>query len=177
MIRAQLLMLSSVNPLYYVTFTTATILASFILFQGFGTTGTVNTISLLCGFLIIFTGVYLLNLSREDPDGRKLLSDGDDTGVPTDGMSGIQTRHSLQIRRSMDAGGHYRGRSSGSISYVQGGDRERLMHNYESENGQFGLDDLAEESDEEMNGKRTSFDRPNANGHQPQRPARSLAFK
>jgi hypothetical protein len=55
----------SVNPIYYVGFTTCTIIASAILFQGFNTTGGVNTVSLLCGFLIIFMGVYLLNISRQ----------------------------------------------------------------------------------------------------------------
>jgi hypothetical protein len=54
-----------VNPIYYVFFTTATIIASAILFQGFNTTGAANTISLLCGFAIIFMGVYLLNISRQ----------------------------------------------------------------------------------------------------------------
>ncbi|WRT64701.1 uncharacterized protein IL334_001635 [Kwoniella shivajii] len=54
-----------VNPIYYVFFTTATIIASAILFSGFNTPGGVNTISLICGFLIIFMGVYLLNISRE----------------------------------------------------------------------------------------------------------------
>jgi len=54
-----------VNPIYYVFFTTATIIASAILFQGFNTTGAVNTISLLCGFSVIFMGVYLLNISRQ----------------------------------------------------------------------------------------------------------------
>ncbi|GAA96286.1 uncharacterized protein L969DRAFT_42892 [Mixia osmundae IAM 14324] len=58
-----------VNPIYYVCFSTATIVASLILFRGFNTSGGVNTVSLLCGFLVIFSGVYLLNLSRSDPDG------------------------------------------------------------------------------------------------------------
>lgn len=56
---------TSVNPIYYVGFTTSTIIASAILFQGFNTSGGVNTVSLLCGFLIIFMGVYLLNISRQ----------------------------------------------------------------------------------------------------------------
>ena len=56
-----------VNPIYYVFFTTATIIASAILFQGFNTPGGVNTVSLICGFLVIFMGVFLLNISRE-PD-------------------------------------------------------------------------------------------------------------
>lgn len=56
-----------VNPIYYVFFSTATIFASLILFQGMGTTDAADSVSLVCGFLVIFMGVYLLNLSRE-PD-------------------------------------------------------------------------------------------------------------
>lgn len=51
----------SVNPIYFVCFTTATIVASAILFQGFNTDNPVNVASLICGFVIIFTGVYLLD--------------------------------------------------------------------------------------------------------------------
>lgn len=58
-----------VNPLYYVCFSTSTIIASTILFHGLNTTGGTNTISLLCGFYIISLGVYLLNVSRSDPTG------------------------------------------------------------------------------------------------------------
>ena len=58
---------SLVNPLYYVTFATSTLCASYILFQGFNTTLTIITISLICGFLIIFTGVYLLNFDINTP--------------------------------------------------------------------------------------------------------------
>jgi flagellar biosynthesis/type III secretory pathway M-ring protein FliF/YscJ len=50
-----------VNPIYFVCFTTATIAASAILFQGFNTDNTINVISLICGFIIIFAGVYLLD--------------------------------------------------------------------------------------------------------------------
>jgi len=54
-----------VNPIYYVTFTTATIVASLILFQGFNTTDAVNTVSLIDGFLVTFFGVHLLNTSLD----------------------------------------------------------------------------------------------------------------
>lgn len=57
----------SVNPMYYVGFTTCTIVASTILFQGFNTTDPANTISLIVGFIVIFLGVHLLNISR-NPD-------------------------------------------------------------------------------------------------------------
>lgn len=54
-------MLFSVNPIYFVCFTTATIIASAILFHGFNTDNPTNVASLICGFVIIFTGVYLLD--------------------------------------------------------------------------------------------------------------------
>jgi magnesium transporter len=138
-----------VNPLYYVTFTTATLCASFILFSGFNTTDAVNTLSLLCGFLVTFTGVYLLNLSRHDPNGHKLASgrSGEDA-TGTDMISSLQTRLSMQSRRSGDPGRH----SMGSIH----GDREGLIRAYDAEEAAgFGLTDLASDSDGEghqMNG-------------------------
>ncbi|BCS26162.1 DUF803 domain membrane protein [Aspergillus puulaauensis] len=137
---------SIVNPLYYVTFTTATLCASFILFKGFNTTDAVNTISLLCGFLIIFSGVYLLNISRHDPDGQLLNSKFDEEGVPTDGIAGFQTRRSMQARRSHEP----HRRSSSSVAFLNGhGDREGLIHSYDVENQNIGLSELAEESDGE----------------------------
>lgn len=45
-------------------FTTSTIFASFLLFRGFNTEGPGAAISLLGGFVVIFMGVYLLNLNR-----------------------------------------------------------------------------------------------------------------
>ncbi|TFK83164.1 DUF803-domain-containing protein [Polyporus arcularius HHB13444] len=56
-----------VNPMYYVGFSTATIIASVILFQGFNTDDPANSISLLAGFLVTFLGVHLLEISRK-PD-------------------------------------------------------------------------------------------------------------
>ncbi|MCJ1419815.1 hypothetical protein MMC32_006171 [Xylographa parallela] len=154
---------SIVNPLYYVTFTTAVLCASFILFRGFNTTDTVNTVSLLCGFLIIFSGVYLLNLSAADPDGHELLRGKSIDGVPTDGIAVIQTRRSMQSRRSLEP----RRLSSGSVGFSPRsprGDREALIHSYDVENGGFGLSDLAEDSEEEMNGLRHGNGEPLANG-------------
>ncbi|KAI8078637.1 magnesium transporter [Halteromyces radiatus] len=50
-----------VNPIYFVFFTTATIVASAIMYSGWHTSDAINTVTLICGFLIIFSGVYLLN--------------------------------------------------------------------------------------------------------------------
>ena len=134
----------SVNPLYYVTFTTATLIASATLFAGFNTTSAVNTISLLCGFLVIFAGVYLLNLSRGDPHGRKLASTRASMDVSgTDMISSLQTRLSMQSRRSHDP---HRRLSVSSLH----GDREGLIRAYDEEAQVFGLTDLDEESDDDQ---------------------------
>lgn len=166
---------NSVNPLYYVTFTTFTLVASFILFSGFNTTDVVNTISLLCGFLTIFTGVYLLNLSREDPDGGHLgIRSKDDErgayqgvdGIPVDAVGILGTRMSMQARRSGDEG-HRRSSSWSLRSPITGrygsGDQQHLMHSYDVEANNLG--ELAEDSDEDSGSgrKRTSFE--DANGH------------
>jgi len=136
---------SSVNPIYYVTFTTFTLVASFVLFRGFNTNDPVNTISLLCGFLIIFTGVYLLNLSRSDPHGKQLGANGSamvfDDGIPTDGLSGLQSRHSMQMRRSDTFA---RASVTGRISSAG----QRLLGREHDEEAAVGLRELTEDSDE-----------------------------
>lgn len=135
------------------TFTTATLCASFILFKGFNTTDPVNTLSLLCGFLVTFTGVYLLNLSRSDPNGMRMLAGrggADVTG--TDMISSIQTRMSMEARHSMGSvRGHHRRVSSGTAGVGgSGDDREGLIRAYDDEEAAgFGLTDLAEESDDD----------------------------
>ena len=108
-----------------------------------------NLLSLLSGFLVIFTGVYLLNLSREDPDGQKMLKSRAPDGVPTDGITGLQTRRSMQTRRSGDG----RHSNQSSISFGRSGERGVLMHSYEREEEELGLGmgDLAEASDEDEN--------------------------
>ena len=157
--------LSRVNPLYYVTFTTCTLLASFIMFRGFNTTDAVNTISLICGFLVIFAGVYLLNLSREDPDGKNLVSQGDFEDAPaTDGMSALMSRRSMQARRSGE-----NTPISGTFPRGSFGDRERLMRNYDVEDG-FGLGDLAEDSDEANAAKEGGYEDANGRRSAPRTP-------
>lgn len=96
---------SIVNPLYYVTFTTFTLVASFILFRGFNTTSAINIISLLIGFLIIFSGVYLLNVSRKDNEGRGRelfgVHNGKDMAPMDNGLGGFSSmRRSMQVNRA-----------------------------------------------------------------------------
>ena len=65
--------------MYYVGFSTATIIASIILFQGLNTDDPANSISLLAGFITTFLGVHLLELSR---------SSGRDDGYVRAGRNG-----------------------------------------------------------------------------------------
>ena len=102
-------------------------------------------ISLLSGFLVIYTGVYLLNLSRGDPDGHKLLNGHVSDGVPTDGITGLQTRHSMQTRRSAENGRW----SMGSGGFGRLDERGRLMRQSEEQNAGMNLRDLTEDSDED----------------------------
>lgn len=142
-----------VNPLYYVTFTTATLCASFILFKGFNTSDAVNTLSLLCGFLVTFTGVYLLNLSRTDPHGMKMIAGrGGADAIGTDMVSSVQTRMSMEARRSLNR------HSMGSAR----GDREGLIRAYDEEEAAgFGLTEFDSDEDAPLNGRPNG----NANGH------------
>lgn len=80
------------NPLYYVCFSTATIVASLILFQGLNTDNPVNTVSLLVGFIVIFIGMHLLELSRKPAvTGHNALEHGL-----------LNPHHSVQGRSSID---------------------------------------------------------------------------
>lgn len=109
-----------VNPLYYVTFTTSTLVASFILFRGFNTTNAVNTISLIAGFLIIFSGVYLLNMTRLDNKTNAY------DGMPMDNtVAGMQTRRSIQLNRGSISSNHRRS-SSLRNARLTGHDEESL---------------------------------------------------
>ena len=71
-----------INPMYYVGFSSATIVASLILFQGFNTTDITNTLSLLVGFIVTFLGIHLLNTSPPSlsKDDQHLLLEN---GFPT----------------------------------------------------------------------------------------------
>ncbi|ORZ31200.1 magnesium transporter, partial [Catenaria anguillulae PL171] len=50
-----------VTPIYYVLFTTATITASIVMFQGFQDSSVVDIVSVFSGFSTIFIGVFMLN--------------------------------------------------------------------------------------------------------------------
>lgn len=50
--------------MYYVGFTTCTLSASIIFYQGLNTSNWTDIISMMCGFLLNFAGISLLTLSK-----------------------------------------------------------------------------------------------------------------
>ncbi|KAJ1937863.1 hypothetical protein EC988_007757, partial [Linderina pennispora] len=72
-----------VTPIYYVFFTSATILASVALFQGFTDSTNKELASLFCGFMTIFIGVFLLNSTKGDAAAHGGCSNGHQP-LPTD---------------------------------------------------------------------------------------------
>lgn len=146
--------------MYYVCFSTATIVASLILFQGFNTTSGTNTFSLLTGFIVTFLGVHLLNLSRRDAEDS--LSGPERLSIENPFMN---SRLST-TRMSVDGGwpasphalglngvpGHVRRGSRGSLhrNGSFGGGNTTLFNAYEGEAGSaVALGRLREDDDEE----------------------------
>ena len=56
---------SLVTPIYYVMFTTLTIIASAILFREWEVMGSKDTIGAICGFVTIVSGVFLLHAFKD----------------------------------------------------------------------------------------------------------------
>ncbi|KAK7035788.1 magnesium transporter NIPA-domain-containing protein [Favolaschia claudopus] len=82
-----------VNPIYYVGFCSATIVASLILFKGFNTTSPSNTVSLLAGFVVTFLGVHILNLAMlEESNARATAVYGEEEGIGM-GLDGWSRGH------------------------------------------------------------------------------------
>ncbi|KAF9443476.1 DUF803-domain-containing protein [Macrolepiota fuliginosa MF-IS2] len=152
-----------VNPMYYVGFSSATIVASLILFQGFNTTDGTNTVSLLMGFIVTFLGVHLLNISRVpspppslDANGHSALEGGLmnprlslQGRMSLDGWSGAGADHS-DLSGAPRAGTHHRRSSSLYRSQQHRG--ETLFNAYDGPDGlagseSVGLHELREEDE------------------------------
>ncbi|KAJ9538147.1 hypothetical protein OSB04_030880 [Centaurea solstitialis] len=62
-----------VSPIYYVMFTTLTILASVIMFKDWDGQNPTQIITELCGFVTILSGTFLLHKTKDMADGSMLL--------------------------------------------------------------------------------------------------------
>ena len=94
-----------INCMYYVTLTAFIVIASCISFQGFNTTSAINLISLLIGFLMIFSIVFLLNISRKENEYRSKTTlgvyEGNNLPPSDNGVAGFTSvRKSLQMSRN-----------------------------------------------------------------------------
>ncbi|EJT99301.1 DUF803-domain-containing protein [Dacryopinax primogenitus] len=149
-----------VNPIYYVGFSTAVILASIILFQGFNTGDGVSIASLIVGFLITFLGVHLLNMNHK-PD----FPDPDQPHVPLEhGL--MNPRLSISGRMSIDSprttewtphhthrgGSGYRMHNGGSAS----GSGWGIGNGNITQEPDISLDEVREEEEEEFEGDETT---------------------
>jgi magnesium transporter len=144
--------------MYYVGFSSAVIVASLILFQGFNTTDGMNTVSLLLGFIVTFLGVHLLNLSRI-PEPPPLSPENPHHTALETGL--MHPRMSISGRMSTDAwpmsAGPYTPTHAhrGSLGNIQHPDhRHRSVSSYSGEEG-LQLERLREEEVDEDTDERT----------------------
>ncbi|KAE9390308.1 DUF803-domain-containing protein [Gymnopus androsaceus JB14] len=121
-----------VNSMYYVGFTSATIVASLIMFQGFNTDNTTGAVSLLCGFTVTFLGVHILDLSRSANDDASVQPPR--SAVPGEGGF-FMPRQSLGDRTSLDGWdgriSHHRRTSSANLFDIDGGGFQSSQSNNE----------------------------------------------
>lgn len=139
--------------MYYVGFSTATISASLILFQGFNTTDATNTISLIAGFIVTFMGVHLLNLSRKPEVAPTENGNGYGHARRGSALDSGLTNPRLSVGRSIEvpwspslplySGGH------GRRSSLYRAQNVALHSAFEEDDGAVGLGDLHEEEDED----------------------------
>jgi len=157
-----------VNPMYYVGFSSCTIVASLILFQGFNTTGGTNTISLLAGFAVTFIGVHLLNASRTPEPIRENGHSALESGL-------LNPRLSLQGRMSSDGWNTLSGtRGDGALNSTGHGRRSSLyraqsttlFNAFEDDPDAMALDELHEEDEDDEADERTGL---NLHGSRPSR--------
>jgi len=144
-----------VNSMYYVGFTSATIVASLILFQGFNTDNATGAISLLCGFTVTFLGVHILDLSRKTNDETSVQPPR--SSVPGEGGF-FMPRQTLGDRTSLDGWdgriSHHRRTSSANLFDIDG-----VGYQAHSINEQVPLYGLREE--DEWDGDERTHQRPN----------------
>ncbi|KAJ2704364.1 hypothetical protein H4R19_005245, partial [Coemansia spiralis] len=90
-----------VTPIYYVFFTSATILASVALFQGFTDSTNKELASLFCGFITIFIGVFLLNSTKSGCSGA--ADGGQHQPLPTEDPTRRTSSYSVRLAAAAPA--------------------------------------------------------------------------
>lgn len=127
------------SPIYYVTFTTAVLTASFVLFQGFNVSDGIKTTSLLSGFTTIFLGVYLLSLPDTVANSCNIPGNGSLDEITTDEIEYSRATSSESTRLTDRGNREARARFSGTF----GGNAESHVLKGLTRHGEY----LADESD------------------------------
>ncbi|XP_075487959.1 putative magnesium transporter NIPA6 isoform X1 [Primulina tabacum] len=86
-----------VSPIYYVMFTTLTIIASVIMFKDWSGQNLSSITSELCGFITILTGTLILHMTREEEAG---TTTGTITWYDGDQSKGLEEAHFITLRGS-----------------------------------------------------------------------------
>ena len=180
--------------MYYVGFSTATIVASVILFQGFNTDDPANSISLLAGFVVTFLGVHLLEISRKPDPGAGAPPHAHHSALESglmhprlsihgrmsidgwNGAAGTPIGGTMPFSPSPSHGGHG---GHGRRSSLYRNQSQTLFQAFEEDEEDadglgLGLDTLHEAEDDELeadertalrSGRREFFGNGNMNGH------------
>ncbi|CAA7400354.1 unnamed protein product [Spirodela intermedia] len=91
-----------VSPIYYVMFTSFTILASVIMFKDWDRQNPTQIVTEMCGFVTILSGTFLLHKTKDMPDGlspsfsMRFPKHSDDDGFPAEGIP-LRNQESLRL--------------------------------------------------------------------------------
>lgn len=86
-----------VSPIYYVMFTTLTIVASVIMFKDWSGQSASSIASEICGFIIVLSGTVILHSTRED---EQMIPQGTVTWYGTDSMNCADDEHFITLHNS-----------------------------------------------------------------------------
>ncbi|KAJ4717392.1 Protein of unknown function (DUF803) [Melia azedarach] len=91
-----------VSPIYYVMFTSLTILASVIMFKDWDRQNPTQIVTEMCGFVTILSGTFLLHKTKDMGDGSsmsmsmRMAKHGDDDGLESEGIP-LRRQESLRL--------------------------------------------------------------------------------
>lgn len=86
-----------VSPIYYVMFTSLTIVASVIMFKDWSGQDASSIVSEICGFIIVLSGTVILHSTRED---EQAIPQGSVTWYGTDSMRSADAAHFITLDNS-----------------------------------------------------------------------------
>ncbi|MFX9847997.1 DMT family transporter, partial [Acinetobacter baumannii] len=86
-----------VSPIYYVMFTTLTIVASAIMFKDWSGQDVTSITSEICGFIIVLTGTVILHVTREEEPSN---TTGSITWYDGDPSKGLIDAHFITLNNS-----------------------------------------------------------------------------